>query len=80
VSPRIWLLLAWILVGAALLVVHAVVLWQLVRVEALARRWRVLGLLVPPAAPIVLWVGGGRVAPALWLLAVLGYVVLRAME
>lgn len=78
-TPRTWLLLSWIVVGAAVLIVHTVVLWQVLRAREVAPRWRWLALL-PPAAPVVAWVEGRRVAPVLWGVFVAVYVVLRVLE
>ncbi|MEQ8457727.1 MAG: hypothetical protein RLO52_47725 [Sandaracinaceae bacterium] len=71
-----WLLLSWILVGAATLVVHALVLWQVLWAEKPAGKWRWLAL-IPPAAPVIGWLGGRRVAPILWGVLALTYLVLR---
>jgi len=76
VTGGTWLLLSWILVGAAVLVVHAVVLWQVIWAERTEARWRWLALL-PPAAPVIAWLGGRRVSPILWGAFALTYLVLR---
>lgn len=78
-TAHAWLLLSWVLTGAAVLVVHAVVLVQAVGARELAWRWRIAAL-VPPIAPVIAWVGGRRVAPVLWLLLVVAYAVLRLFE
>lgn len=76
-SGRAWLLIAWILVGAAVLIVHAVVLAQVwIHARAIDRRWK-LAALVPPLAPIAAWRDGRRAAPILWLVLVLSYAGLR---
>jgi hypothetical protein len=71
-----WMLIAWVLVGAAFLLAHAVALWQGVSARSLPPAWRIAALL-PPAAPVVAWKGGARVAPVLWGVALVTYVVLR---
>lgn len=79
-SGHAWLLVAWIVVGAAVLIVHAVVLAQVwVHARALDWRWK-LAALVPVFAPIAAWIDGRRVAPILWLLLVAGYAGLRVLE
>ncbi len=76
-SGRAWLLLSWVLVGAVVLFAHAVVLWQL---RNAGRRIVLAAILIPPAAPVLAWREGRRVAPALWLALVATYVVLRTLE
>ncbi len=79
VTPEAWLLLAWVLVGAALLVVHVVVVWLSLRAKSLRLTTRLLAL-VPPIAPGIAWVAGRRVAPVLWGVLLVTYVVLRLAE
>ncbi len=76
-TGRAWLLLSWVLVGAAVLVVHAVVLWQL---RSVGWRAKVAALLIPPIAPALAWRAGRRVAPILWAVLVVTYVALRLLE
>jgi hypothetical protein len=76
VGARVWLLLAWIVVGTAVLIVHALVVWRGVRAKQLSWTWRLLAL-VPPAAPVVAWRAGHRALPIVWGVLVIGYVVLR---
>jgi len=71
-----WLLLGWIVVAAAFLVVHAVVVWLAFREGSIPLRWRLLALL-PPVAPGVAWAGGRRVAPFLWAVLLVLYLGLR---
>lgn len=78
-TPRTWLLLSWILVGAAVLVAHVVVLRRALGAKEVSATWRWLSL-VPPVAPVVAWIGGGRVAPIVWGGLVVAYVVLRVLE
>lgn len=78
-TGRVWLLLAWVLVGAAVLVAHAAVLWQL-RGSELDWRARLAALLVPPLAPVLAWRAGRRASPIAWALLVITYVVLRLLE
>jgi hypothetical protein len=79
VTARVWLLLVWVLVGTAVLVVHAVVLWQVIRARQVEPRWRWLAL-IPPLAPVLAWVDGRRVAPIAWIVMVVVYVTLRLFE
>lgn len=79
-TANAWLLLSWVLAGAAVLVAHAVVLAQALRAPELDGRWRAAALLLPPAAPVAAWVAGRRVAPVLWLALVVLYAVLRLLE
>jgi hypothetical protein len=79
VTPRTWLLLSWIVVGAAVLVAHAVVFWQVVRARELEAKWRWLALF-PPATPVLAWLDGRRVAPVVWAVFVVTYLALRLME
>lgn len=78
-TPRAWLLLSWIVVGAAVLIAHAVVVVQVFRARKLAwkHRWWAL---VPVAAPVLAWIDGRRVSPIFWGALVLTYLVLRAVE
>lgn len=80
-SASAWLLIAWILVGAAVLFAHAVLLAQ-VWLGARKVGWlpRMLALFVPVAAPIVAWIDGRRVAPIVWTVLVLTYIGLRLAE
>lgn len=78
-SARGLLLLSWIAIGAAVLVVHAVVLWQVIRARELAWKWRALAI-IPIAAPILAWRDKRRVAPIAWGVLVALYVVLRLLE
>lgn len=78
-TGRTWLLLSWIVVGAAVLVVHAVLLWQVFRSEKLSWSWR-LGALVPVVAPVAAWVEGKRASVIVWGLTVVLYVALRSLE
>lgn len=78
-GPDAWLLASWIVVGAAWLLLHAVVVWQAVREGSLAAWWRLLAL-VPPAAPVVAWKAGRRVAPVLWAVFLALYASLRLLE
>lgn len=71
-----WLLLSWILVGAAFLFVHLVAVFQALRARGL-RLWVRLLAFVPPAAPVLAWVAGARVVPVLWCAILVTYVVLR---
>jgi hypothetical protein len=76
VSARAWLLVSWILVGAAVLVVHVVLLYQVVR--AREYRWTTrIWAIVPPLAPVVAWLEGRRAVPILWVVLVVLYVILR---
>ncbi len=75
-SPKAWLLLSLIFVGAATLTAHAVVIWQILRARELSWRSR-LWAIVPVFAPIVAWVDGRRVSPIVWMALVVTYVVLR---
>ena len=78
-TPRAWLLLSWIVVGAAMLVVHAVVLFQVFRAEKLPKKHRWWALL-PVVAPVLAWIDGRRAAPIVWVGVLLTYLVLRALE
>jgi len=76
-SGRAWLLIAWILVGAAVLIVHAVVLADVwLKARKIGRRWK-LAALIPFAAPIAAWADGRRISPLLWLALVATYLGLR---
>lgn len=75
-----WLLLSWVLVGAAVLVAHALVLRQCLSARELPRRVRLLAFLLPPVAPLVAWIAGRRVAPVLWAGLLVAYLVLRGFE
>jgi len=74
-----WLLLSWVLAGAAWLVAHVAVVWLALSARELSTRLRLLSLL-PPAAPVVAWVAGRRVAPVLWGVLLVTYAGLRMLE
>ena len=76
VSADAWLLLAWILVGAAFVVTHLAVLRTAWKARGLALGVRLLALL-PPLAPFVAWMAGRRATPVLWVALVLTYIGLR---
>ena len=78
-TANAWLLVSWTVLGAAWLVTHVLVVFQALRADALAWRWRLLAL-VPPAAPGVAWAGGRRAAPVLWGALLVLYVLLRVAE
>ena len=79
VGGRIWLLSLWIVAGAALLVVHLVVLWRVIRSRRPEGGWRWFAL-IPPVAPLIAWIGGARVAPIAWVIFAAIYLALRLME
>ena len=79
VTPRTWLLLSWIGVGALALLMHAVLLSAIMRSRKLPRRWRLLAW-IPPVAPVVAWALGRRVSVILWALVMLTYLGLRLLE
>ena len=72
------LLLSLIVVGAGWLLVHAMLLVRALRAARLARRIRLLAWL-PPATPIVGWIGGARALSALWAAHGLVYAWLRSL-
>lgn len=80
-TGRTWLLLSWIVVGTAALVAHAVLLWQVLRVERakLPLGWR-LGALIPAVTPFVGWAVGKRATVVVWGVLVGIYMVLRMLE
>ena len=80
-TARTWLLLSWIVVGAALLVAHLVILVQVVRAEPerLPRPWRLLAV-VPVAAPVLAWLGGARRSVYVWGALAALYLTLRLVE
>jgi len=79
VTSRTWLLLSWIVVGAAVLVAHVVLVWRVVREkEALGQhRWWAL---VPVVTPFLAVRAKRWVALSVWGAFVVTYVVLRLME
>jgi hypothetical protein len=77
-NPRLALLLAWILVGAAVVTVHLHLLWQLIRARRLPFAYRLLAF-VPVLPPILAWLDGRRITPILWFLLVGAYAVLRTL-
>jgi len=74
-----WLLLSWIVVGAAALVAHVVLVWQVLGAgEQLgARRWWAL---LPPATPFLAFRAGRRWSIGVWGTLLVTYVVLRLLE
>jgi len=79
VTWHAWLLLSWIVAGAAMLLVHAVVLYQVFWARDLPRRHRPWAL-IPVAAPVLAWIDGRRVAPLIWVAVLITYLALRALE
>ena len=78
-TPRAWLLSSWVVVGAAVLIAHAVVVFQVVRARDLPvkhRFWAVIPLL----APVLAWRDGRRSSVFVWVVLVVVYVVLRGLE
>ena len=78
-TPHGWLLVSWVLSGAAVLVAHLVVVVSVFNAKSLPwkHRWWAL---VPVAAPVLAWLDGRRASPVIWALLVLTYLVLRALE
>jgi len=76
VTPEVWLLIGWIVVGAAFLVVHLVLLWLCVGAANLSVTMKAVAFL-PPATPVVAWISGRRTQPILWLVLLVVYVGLR---
>lgn len=60
-----WLLLTLVVVAAAWLVAHAAVMIAALRNGGRARRWRMLAWL-PPAAPVLAWLAGGKARSVVW--------------
>lgn len=79
-TGRVWLLLAWIVVGAAVLFAHVVVLAQVwLHARKLSWRWK-LAALVPLVAPVAAWIDGRRAAPLAWVVLVATYIALRLVD
>ena len=89
-TSRAWLLLGWVIVGAAALLAYVVVAWQALRAPGAADpgapetpraapRWRFLAL-IPPLAPGVAWALGRRAGPIVLAILVAAYVGLRLLE
>jgi hypothetical protein len=74
-SLGLWLLSA-VLVGAAVLVIHAALAVAVLRAERSTAADRVMGF-VPFLAPIAGWRVGLRVLPVLWAVFVTAYLFLR---
>lgn len=79
VPPGFWMLIAWIVIGAAWLVVHVFLVIAAIRGGALLPRLR-WAALFPPAAPIVGWFVGAQPASIAWCVLGLIYLVLRLMR
>jgi hypothetical protein len=58
-------LLALVVIGAGLLVVHVLLMLRLARAQRLPLPVRLLGLL-PPATPVVGWLAGARRLAVAW--------------
>ncbi len=78
-TPRTWLLLGWIVVGTAVLIAHAALLYQVLRSDKVELGWR-LAALVPPVAPFVGWACGKRKSVVVWSTLVVTYAALRAAK
>jgi hypothetical protein len=77
-TRELTLLLALIFVGGTWLLVHVMLLVRTARTARLASPMKLLAW-VPPATPIVGWLGGARVLSALWALHGLLYLWLRSL-
>lgn len=77
-TRELMLLLSLIAVAAGWLLVHLMLLVRTLRAARLARRLKLLAWL-PPATPIVGWIGGGRALAVLWAVHGLLYVWLRSL-
>ncbi len=77
-EQELWLITWWTLSGAALLFVHAVLLWKTLR-SKLSKGLRALSVVVPIATPVVAWMAGSRVFPVVWVFAVAVYAWLRSI-
>lgn len=75
-TSEVWLLVGWILVGAAFLVAHLVTLWSCLRAGNIPPLVRALALL-PPATPLVAWRVGKRTLPIVWAVLLAVYIGLR---
>lgn len=75
-TSAVWLLISWIVVGAAFLVVHLVLVWLCVRSPNLSMVTKAVSL-IPPATPVVAWISGLRTQPILWLVLLVVYIGLR---
>lgn len=73
-----WLLIALILTGAALVVVHCILIWTALRASDLDWRWRALAFIPVLALPAA-WKAGYRVWPIVWGVLLVGYAVLRVV-
>ncbi len=74
-----WLLLSWIVVGAAVLVAHVVLVWRVLRSDDLPARQRWWALL-PLATPVLAFKAGRRWSLGAWVILLVTYVVLRLLE
>lgn len=79
VTPEAWLLASWVLVGAALLVTHVWALLSALRSKRLSVGLRLIAL-IPPATPVMAFIGGRRRAAVLWVVLLVTYIVLRLMR
>jgi hypothetical protein len=77
-TRELTLLLALIAVGGTWLLLHLMLLVRTARTTRLTRSMKLLAW-VPPATPIVGWLGGARVLSALWAVHGLLYLWLRSL-
>ena len=77
-SSAATLLIALTALGAVWLCVHVLVVWHAMRpMKDVEVSWGVRALaLLPPAAPIVAWVGKHRISPIVWAVIAAAYAVL----
>jgi hypothetical protein len=78
VTRDLGVLLALVVIGAGLLVVHVLLMLRVARARRLPVRVRLLGLL-PPATPIVGWLAGARGLVVAWALHCFVYGLLLAL-
>ncbi|MCB9596381.1 MAG: hypothetical protein H6719_26905 [Sandaracinaceae bacterium] len=78
-TPRTWLLISWIVVGATVLVAHAAMVWQVIRSKDPPGRQRWWAL-VPAVAPYLAFKDRRWITLGIWTTSVVAYLVLRALE
>lgn len=78
-TPRTWLLLSWIVVGAIVLIAHAALVWLVIRSKEPPGRHRWWAL-IPLATPFFAFRDKRWVALGVWAGSIVTYLVLRLLE
>ncbi|HJK89544.1 MAG TPA: hypothetical protein RMH85_09500 [Polyangiaceae bacterium LLY-WYZ-15_(1-7)] len=75
VAGLYWLIAA-VVLGAAVLVMHVYATWRVVRSDVEPSWWKWIAV-VPPVTPVAAWVAGQKKTAGAWVLLLAAYGVVR---